>query len=437
MGRLTLNMLLSFAQFEREVTGERIRDKIAASKRKGIWMGGPVPLGYDVHDRKLVVNEIEAQLVRNIMRRYVALSSVNELIDELKAHGHRTKIQQRVSGPHRGSITFGRGTLFHLLKNRIYLGETVHKGVAHPGEHSAIVDQALWDSVQAALAERAGGSSTRSPVRQPSLFVGIISDGLGRPMTPTHAKKGSRRYRYYVTRSDQPRGAAAWRVPAHDLEKIVLERLATMLLDRTLLYDLVASNHGVAAAIQSAIRHGADAAATLQSGSASDKTALVQTLVEGVALTDGSINIEVSRNSLLSLIGVTIEGVRHNLASIHLTCSSVKIRQGHDVRLVIPGPGKPQPIKCVRDEKLVALLAEAHAARTLVLSRPEQSINRIATDAGRCRTRLARLFSLSHLAPDIVTAIFEGRQPTSITHRSLLESELPVDWADQRKALAL
>lgn len=226
-------------------------------------------------------------------------------------------------------------------------------------------------------------------------------------------------------------------MPAHDLEKIVLERLATMLLDGTLLYDLVASNEGGAAAIQRAVRNGADAAATLQSGSASDKTMFVQTLVEGVALTDSSIGLEVSRASLLSLLGVSVVDVRHDSASIQLTCPSVKIRQGHDVRLVIPAPAKPQPVKRVRDEKLVALLAEAHATRALVLSRPEHSINRIAADAGRCRTRLARLFSLSHIAPDIVTAIFEGRQPTSVTNRSLLEVELPVDWTDQRKALAI
>src|SRR5436853_580141 len=123
MGRLTLNMLLSFAQFEREVTGERIRDKIAASKRRGLWMGGPVPLGYDVQDRKLLVNEAEAGTVRHIMQRYCDLSSVRELVEELAAAGLRTKIQRRTSGPHRGGVPFRRGTLFHLLKNRIYLGE--------------------------------------------------------------------------------------------------------------------------------------------------------------------------------------------------------------------------------------------------------------------------------------------------------------------------
>ena len=139
MGRLTLNMLLSFAQFEREVTGERIRDKIAASKRKGMWMGGPVPLGYDVEARKLIPNEAEAELVRHIYRRYLALRSVEDLADELNSHGHRTKVQNRASGPHRGGCPFRRGTLYHLLANRIYRGELGHKGEFFPAEHAAII----------------------------------------------------------------------------------------------------------------------------------------------------------------------------------------------------------------------------------------------------------------------------------------------------------
>ena len=158
MGRLTLNMLLSFAQFEREVTGERIRDKIAASKKKGLWMGGPVPLGYEVRDRKLVVNEDEAEQVRHIMRRYLALGSVPALVEELRRDGYRTKVQRKSSGPHRGGCIYRRGTLYHLLSNRIYRGFIVHKGEAYPGEHEPIVDEQLWDEVRALLATNASAS---------------------------------------------------------------------------------------------------------------------------------------------------------------------------------------------------------------------------------------------------------------------------------------
>jgi DNA invertase Pin-like site-specific DNA recombinase len=143
MGRLTLNMLLSFAQFEREVTGERIRDKIAASKRKGMWMGGPVPLGYDLNNRRLIPNKTEAQLVRHIMERYLKASSVQSLADELNEQGYKTKVQIRASGPHKGGCPFRRGTLYHLLSNPIYLGKIVHKGQVYPGEHQAIIPEEL------------------------------------------------------------------------------------------------------------------------------------------------------------------------------------------------------------------------------------------------------------------------------------------------------
>ena len=155
MGRLTLNVLLSFAQFEREVTGKRIRDKIAASKKKGLWMGGPVPLGYEVVDRKLIPVPEEAERVRTIMRRYIASRSANELITELETEGIRTKVQKRTSGPHRGGIPFRQGSLFHLLKNPIYRGKIVHKGEVYEGEHEAIVDEELWNAVQQRLQKKA------------------------------------------------------------------------------------------------------------------------------------------------------------------------------------------------------------------------------------------------------------------------------------------
>ncbi len=165
MGRLTLNVLLSFAQFEREVTGERIRDKIAASKKKGMWMGGPVPLGYEVVDRKLVPVPEEAERVRKIMRRYLDIRSVPALIEVLRREGIVTKVQNRTSGPHKGGIPFRRGSLFHLLKNPIYRGKIVHKGQVYEGEHEPIVDEDLWDAVQAQLNEKA--PSRKRPTNDP------------------------------------------------------------------------------------------------------------------------------------------------------------------------------------------------------------------------------------------------------------------------------
>jgi DNA invertase Pin-like site-specific DNA recombinase len=187
MGRLTLNVLLSFAQFEREVTAERIRDKIAASRKKGMWMGGTPPLGYDVRDRKLLINESEAETVRHIMRRYVAVGNGRVLLEELDATGYRTK---RVGD--RGDIRFGRGSLFNLLGNRVYCGEAVHKGMAYRGEHEAIVDQQLWDAVQATMAAGRVHRSSNSIASETSLLAGKLIDGESRRMTPSHATKANK-----------------------------------------------------------------------------------------------------------------------------------------------------------------------------------------------------------------------------------------------------
>ena len=431
MGRLTLNMLLSFAQFEREVTGERIRDKIAASKRKGLWMGGPVPLGYALHERKLVVVEQEAELVRHIMRRYLALGSVRLLVAELAATGHRTKLQERASGPHRGGIAFRRGTLFHLLSNRIYRGEIVHKGTSHPGEHPPIVDQQLWDEVQAALAQRGAGASGRRALH-PSLLVGRIVDRLGRAMTPTHATKNNRRYRYYVTRPDQLDQGPAWRVPARDIETIVREQLAALLLDQARIHDLASAAEADAAAIEQALRAGDLAAATLRSGTAAAQAELIGRLIDATHLHEDHVAVTISEPGLAALLGLTPSGATDPIV---LTCHAVKVRRGHEVRLVISGATMRAPRR--RDEKLMSLLAEAQAARALVLASPDLSINRIATDANRCRSRLTRLIALSYLSPKIVTAIVEGRQPRTLTARTLLDAQLPVDWSAQAALLGI
>jgi DNA invertase Pin-like site-specific DNA recombinase len=236
MGRLTLNMLLSFAQFEREVTGERIRDKIAASKKKGMWMGGLPSLGYDVDDRKLVVNEAEAETVRHIYRCYAELGSVRALKDELDRDGIVSKRRVDRYGRQTGGKPLARGALYLMLQNPIYRGLIVHKDKSYPGEHAAIVDQGLWDKVQTMLAANRVERSNGGSAREPSLLAGLIFDDGGEHMTPTHANKNGRRYRYYVTHSLIKRGRpkasdAARRVPAGDIERLVEERIISFLRD--------------------------------------------------------------------------------------------------------------------------------------------------------------------------------------------------------------
>ena len=434
MGRLTLNMLLSFAQFEREVTGERIRDKIAASKRKGMWMGGPVPLGYDVEARKLVVNEAEADLVRQIYHRYLELGSVVELAEELNAQGHRTKIQVRASGPHRGGCTFQRGTLYHLLSNRIYLGQTVHKGEAFDGEHPVIVPIALWETVQAKMKGNASGTSRRLKSQQPSLLVGLVFDGAGRAMTPSHATKPGRRYRYYITRPDQLEDAPAWRVSAYDLENIICDQLSVLLTDQHFVCDIVPD--ALVEEMTQALAKADLAAATLRSGTTRDKAVLLAKLVSRIGLQEEGVDLAIDWAGLAEVLGLDIVATSPTAPeALVLTLPATKVRRGHQLRLIIPGPQVLNITPATRDEKLVALIAEAHAARNLLLANPAQSIASIAANHGRCRTRLGKLAALGCLAPDIVTAIVEGRQPALLTARTLQKIDLPLAWPDQRALL--
>src|SRR5690554_138096 len=207
MGRLTLNILLSFAQFEREVIGERIRDKVAASRKRGIWMGGYVPLGYEVRDRKLVINDAEAATVRMIFERFVEVGSATALARALAAEGVRTR---------RGRLV-DKGFLYKLLNNRVYIGDAVHKGTAYPGEHEAIITRALWDKVHGILRESPRVRAGRTRAATPALLKGLIFGPTGCAMTPTHTRRGDKLYRYYVSQSVLKRGADACpvgRVPA-------------------------------------------------------------------------------------------------------------------------------------------------------------------------------------------------------------------------------
>jgi DNA invertase Pin-like site-specific DNA recombinase len=222
MGRLTLNILLSFAQFEREVIGERIRDKFAASRKRGMWMGGIVPLGYEVRDRKLWVNEAEAEIVRMIFRRFIEVGSAITLVRELQAKDVRNK-----QGKH-----MDKCYLYRLLNNRVFLGEAVHKGEAFKGEHEAIIDTTTWENVHAILKEppRKRGAKTRA--QTPALLKGLIFGADGRAMSPSHTRKGGRLYRYYVSQTVTKGGAngADWaRVPAGDVEEAVVGQLRQLL----------------------------------------------------------------------------------------------------------------------------------------------------------------------------------------------------------------
>ena len=433
MGRLTLNMLLSFAQFEREVTGERIRDKIAASKRKGMWMGGSVPVGYLVKDRKLVVNEPQAENVRHVMARYLVLGSVVELVDELERDGYRTEIKTSVTGNTSGGVLYSRGMLYRLLTNPVYRGIISHKGEVYPGEHEPIVCEELWRRVQTTMAERTQGHSRRLKAKDPSLLAGLLFDGEGRAMSPSHTLKGKVRYRYYSTRAELVDGSEAWRVSAYDLERLVSQRLAAFLDDSAALADhlrgyLQTARH-TSTMLDDAARH----AQTFRTGRPSERLSLFDRLVERIELGAERILIRTSTARVAAVFNLEADP---NLKSkcIELTCASTKVWHGRQLRLVIPGPDARTQLRH-RDQKLINLVREAHAARQLSIANPQKTISGLAKMSGRCHNRLAKYLAVSSLAPKIVAAILQGRQPLGFSATQLLQADLPLCWQQQRVVL--
>jgi site-specific DNA recombinase len=222
MGRMALNILITFAQFEREVIGERIRDKVAASRKKGIWMGGWTPLGYEVRDRKLIIHEADAERVRSIFRRFTQLKSATLLARELVTAGERNRYGHLLD----------KGVLYKLLSNRVYIGEAVHKGTSYPGEHEAIIDRRLWDQVHAILKESPRKRANKARAQSPAILRGLLFGPDGPAMSPTHTRKSGRLYRYYTSQTAMKRGGSncpVRQVPAAEIERIVLEQIRTLL----------------------------------------------------------------------------------------------------------------------------------------------------------------------------------------------------------------
>ena len=306
MGRLTLNMLLSFAQFEREIAGERIRDKIAASKRKGMWMGGNVPLGYDVKDRKLIANETEASTVRVIFKRYAELGSVSLLKAELDRLGIVSKRREGAGGRLAGGQQFSRGALYLMLQNRLYRGDIVHQGEPYPGQHEAILDPELWQIVQNKLAGHRQERALAVGAEAPSLLAGLIVDADGSRMTPTHATKKAKRYRYYVSASrlagDHPQAQKGMRVPAGDIEALVLDRLRAFFSSRTDIGDALIPLDLEAGAFDVALRNACTLSKRWLAMAPVEMKSLVLDIVERVTIAANRIDIWLNRAKIAAAL---------------------------------------------------------------------------------------------------------------------------------------
>src|ERR1700693_40217 len=439
MGRLTLNVLLSFAQFEREVIGERIRDKIAASKRKGMWMGGVPPLGYGVQDHKLVMIDSEADAVRLIFCRYAELGSVRLLTSELEARGIKSKSWTSASGRLVGGKPFSRGALYLMLQNRTYLGEIVHKGQFHPGEHTPIIDQPLWDAVQDQLAGNTARRQCGRRTRQSSLLAGMLFDGDGNRMTPSHAGKKSTHYRYYVSGSlitkDRTETSAGLRIPAVEIEQLVSGRVHRWLLDPGSIYNSPTGRLVDSSVQQRLLALAADIGKHWPELPVARKRAVLAALIERIEVRGDQIDIHLRPlrlGALLDLPATPSQGVNDD--EIELVSVPVRLRRsGREIRMVIYGTDS---FATKPDARLIKLLLRARRFNAGLAQSEGVPFAALAEREGVIRSYFTRAVRLSYLAPDITEAILGGRQPPELTAEKLLEhSRLPLAWHDQRIVL--
>jgi site-specific DNA recombinase len=440
MGRLTLNMLLSFAQFEREIAGERIRDKIAASKAKGMWMGGNVPLGYDVKDRKLIVNEAEAATVRMIFRRYAELGSVALLKAELDRLGVVSKRREGAMGQLSGGKRLSRGALYLMLQNRLYRREVGHRGQIYPGQHEAIIDPELWQTVQDKLAANRCDRAMAVGAEAPSLLAGLIFDSGGNRMTPTHAVKKGKRYRYYVStalitgsRTEHPKGR---RAPAGDVEGLVLDRLRALFASGDEISDAIAPLGLDAATQRAVLDRSAKVAERWATLATIELRERVRSLVQQIQIGDAQILAWLDRNAIVSSVMPDATPKPADCAPpvepLLLMIVANLRRTGKGVRLVI-GNGAVKAI----DTGLVSLIARAVTTRNILLACRDDSIDAMAERLAVRRDYLAVLVRLSYLSPEIIRAIAAGEHPIELTPTGLvaLSRNLPHDWQEQWRLL--
>jgi hypothetical protein len=397
MGRLTLNVLLSFAQFEREVTSERIRDKIAASKRKGLWVGGIAPLGYETKDRKIVVVKEEAGRVRTIFWRYLELGSLNLLMADLRQRGIVTKVRSLKTGRTVGGIPFTRGPLAHLLRNRFYIGEVAFKGEVLPGEQPAILDRDLFDAVQAKLNDQRNHHRfTRA--KSEALLIGRIYDDRGNRMTPSHARKGGIKYRYYLSSAllhgQTGRVGLVRRVPAAEVEALV----------------------------ECAVR------AHLRDPTESEGRDLIRNHVVRVEVQADQLAVELKTDPP--------NAMDHDRLVLRVPWKKTPMKRRRDI--IVPAfvsPHDRRPIRAETRAILVASIARGRRWLDEIVAGTVTGVEQIAA-RDKCSIRQVNMtISLAFLAPDLVKAAVEGRLPRGVGVARLRDA--PAEWSRQYAMLGL
>jgi len=444
MGRLTLNVLLSFAQFEREVTGERIRDKIAASKRKGMWMGGIPPAGYCAVGRTLKPEPVQCERIPEIYSLYLQLNCIRRLCEEVRSRGWLTPERKHKRAGFGGHKPFSRGHLHRILSNPLYAGLVHHHGDHHPGQHPALVPMELWNQVQERLARNRQGHQVRIRAKSPSLLSGKLFDEAGRRMIPSHTTKGKKRYRYYVTPVSDP--GEPIRLPAAELERELAHAIANWASNEQQVLDAVGwAEAPQAARVLKQAKHLRLALLGPQAGPAvpaglNGKEARVHSEQHSVQLRSCVSRVEVTPHRLrisLDLVGC---GLREEEAGPHFTLIDAPFdrkRSGPAVRLVVGNDASLTKRPREPDSKLAELMHKGQAWMKL-LTLGGQSIEAIAERENANSRYVSRVINVALLCPEIVQAIERGEQPAELNVTKLITSvPLPMEWGAQRSMFGM
>ena len=430
MGRLTLNMLLSFAQFEREVTADRIRDKIAQSKARGMWMGGSPPIGYQPNGRSLAIVEPHAAVVRDIFDRYLRLGNMRLLHRELLSHGIVKPNRTTASGRAYGGAPFNRSELYDILGNRIYVGDIVHRDKVWPGLHQPIIDRETFDRARQLRSRHVKGDRTPRDAEQQSLLASRIVDERGEPLVATHATKksaaGKRRYRYYVTRGLLQGNGQGMRIPALELEHVVVARLTDVLTNPLSHLEHHAATD--AAGVERAIQRGQALTAELRGSRVERRRALVRQLVRKVIVGDDKLTIEVDWAALCDVLGVPVQVTDNDVVLVE-TAARLS-RSGRAIRMI---QTDGRLIRSTVDLTLVRLIVKARSWWQRLQQERGLTASALAASENVTQSYVTRVLRLAFLSPEVVKSIMTGRQPARLDSGSLCSRDsISLDW-DQQK----
>jgi len=437
LGRLILNVLLTFAQFEREMLSDRMRDRIKVLKQMGRWVGGAPPLGYDVVNQRLIINKKEAEGVRLIYETFLATRSPTAAVSRLRDVGFRRKVWKARTGNVYGGGPILLSSIYHILRNPIYAGKICNNGAVYEGIHAPIIDQATFEAVQVLAAEMHVDRKRRD-----DLLSGLLYDSSGRQMLMRAHPFKDHEIRYYVSHDQawaKRQKVRRMRASASELEALVIASLSTLLLNRERLRAILL-DHGLhGAELDRATRKGNVAARTLNKLSARAKESALKALLERVEVANDHITLVILLEELrrfLAWDGVGIfsadEGARQRNGAVHMLREEGSFIRAQRVYAL---PVSEATGHGVRDHRLLALLDEAESARALMIERRDLGVPELAEAQGCKMARFARLIRLTYLAPDIVLAIRDGHHPAELTRRKLTVANLPLEWATQRTLL--